>query len=67
MRLDRFGCKSAELSLQQGVCCIHQAKVCFNEPVVLDESVVLDEATQVYENNNIKLDGNKPTCRPFRY
>jgi 16S rRNA pseudouridine516 synthase len=61
MRLDRFGCKSAELSLQQGVCCIHQAKVCFNEPVVLDE------ATQVHENNHIKLDGNKLTCRPFRY
>jgi 16S rRNA pseudouridine516 synthase len=61
MRLDRFVCKSAELSLQPGVCCIHQAKVWFNEPVVLDE------ATQVHENNHIKLNFNKLTCRPFRY
>lgn len=61
MRLDRFVCKSTELSLQQAECCIHQAKVWVNG------YAVLDAATQVHENNDIQLDGNKLICRPFRY
>ena len=61
MRLDRFVCKSTELSQQQALDCIHQGQVWVNGVAVVDES------TQVHENNNIQLKGQTLVTRPFRY
>jgi 16S rRNA pseudouridine516 synthase len=61
MRLDRFVCKSTELTQQQAIDCIHQAQVFVNGVPVLDEAV------QVHENNIVKLNDILLKPRPFRY
>ena len=61
MRLDRFVVKSTELTQQQAVALIHQAKIDVNGVAVLDE------ACQVHENNDIQLNGQRLVTRPFRY
>lgn len=61
MRLDKFICKSTELSLVDAIQSIHSGQVCVNSEAVVDESI------QVHENNTVTLAGQKLTLRPFRY
>ena len=61
MRLDKFICKSTELTKDQVVELISEERVNINGDVVTLES------TQVHENNYITLDGKELVARPFRY
>lgn len=61
MRLDKFVCKSTELSKSEAIESIHLGKVSVNE------SIITNEASQVHENNTVLLDGIKLTARAFRY
>lgn len=61
MRLDRFICKSTELSRAEARAFIHGGEVCVNREVVINES------SQVHENNSITLAGETLTPRPSRY
>ncbi|MBE9399439.1 pseudouridine synthase [Pontibacterium sp. N1Y112] len=61
MRLDRFVCKSTELTRADAVRLINAGEVRVNE------QVVLEERTQVHENNCITLDGQTLKPRAFRY
>lgn len=61
MRLDKFVCKSTELTKTEAIHYIQQGRVTVNgEPVVL-------EATQVHENNDVRLLGERLVARSFRY
>ena len=61
MRLDKFICKSTELSKVEAIKCIHDGGV------VVNEEVILDESSQIHENNTITLNGQALKPRPFRY
>lgn len=61
MRLDRFVCKSTQLTKTQAVQLIVSAKV------IVNGIPIIDEATQVHENNHITLNGQTLQPRPFRY
>ncbi len=61
MRLDKFVCKSTDLSRAQAVECIRAGKVVVNAVAVVVESV------QVHENNTITLNGQLLKPREFRY
>ena len=61
MRLDRFVCKSTELTKTDAVRLINAGDVKVND------QVVLEERTQVHENNCITLDGQTLKPRAFRY
>ena len=61
MRLDRFVCKSTELTKADAVKCIHAGEVSVNQQVVTDES------TQMHENNSITMNGAELKARDFRY
>ena len=61
MRLDKFLCKSTDLSRAEAVLRIHQGEVMVNAEYLTDESV------QVHENNHISLQGERLTPRPSRY
>ncbi|MDR9826808.1 pseudouridine synthase [Vibrio sp. FNV 38] len=61
MRLDKFVCKSTQLSKAEALVRIHSAEVSVNG------QVVMNEATQVHENNTITLGGIALTPRAFRY
>lgn len=61
MRLDRFVCKSTELTKAEAIEQIHQGMVSVNG------EAVRNEATQVHENNEIILNGDKLIARGFRY
>ncbi len=61
MRLDKFICKSTELTKAEAILCVHEGRAKVNNDAVLDET------TQVHENNTITLDGEILTPRPFRY
>ncbi|MEZ9551981.1 pseudouridine synthase [Vibrio breoganii] len=61
MRLDRFVCKSTELSKAEAIEQIHQGVVSVNG------EAITSEATQVHENNEITLNGEKLIARSFRY
>jgi 16S rRNA pseudouridine516 synthase len=61
MRLDKFICKSTELTKAEAIQCIHAGDVIVNDEVILDESA------QVHENNTISLNGETLKPRPFRY
>lgn len=61
MRLDRFICKSTELTRAEAKELIHQGRIQVNE--LTD----LHEAYQVHENNLITLDGKTLVPRPSRY
>ena len=61
MRLDKFVCKSTELTKEQALTLIHEGRVKVNsDPVTI-------ESTQVHENNKVTLDGSALIPRPFRY
>ncbi len=61
MRLDKFVCKSTDLSRDEATAFIQQGRVSVNG------AAVLDAQTQVHENNCIALDGTRLVLRPFRY
>jgi 16S rRNA pseudouridine516 synthase len=61
MRLDKFVCKSTELTKNEAIQRIH-----FGEVSVNDE-ITRNEATQVHENNTISLSGVRLKARDFRY
>ncbi|NQZ92630.1 MAG: pseudouridine synthase [Moritella sp.] len=61
MRLDKFVCKSTELTRVDATAMITGGCVSVNH------DVILDVATQVHENNHISLNGEILTARPSRY
>lgn len=61
MRLDKYICKSTDLSKSQAQACIEQGQV------LLNDNPVFDIKTQAHENNQVKLNGKILTLRPFRY
>ncbi|REG84350.1 pseudouridine synthase [Marinomonas pollencensis] len=61
MRLDKFVCKSTELSKEQAIRAIHRGELSVNN------EVVLNEAHQVHENNLVKLLDETLKARAFRY
>ncbi len=61
MRLDKFICKSTDLTKTDAVNYIQKGRV------VVNGSVIVDESTQVHENNEIRLDNETLTARAFRY
>lgn len=61
MRLDKFICKSTELTKAEAIQCIHASEVIVNGEAITVES------TQVHENNTIILNGQSLRLRPFRY
>ena len=61
MRLDKFVCKSTDLSRAQAVECIRAGRVVVNAVALVVESV------QVHENNTITLNGQLLKPRAFRY
>lgn len=61
MRLDKFICKSTELTKAQATQRIHDGDVIVNGEIITVES------TQVHENNIITLNGQTLKPRPFRY
>ena len=61
MRLDRFVCKSSQLTKTQAIQLINAGEVCVNDEVVINES------EQVHENNTVMLNGQRLKARDFRY
>lgn len=61
MRLDKFICKSTELTKVTALQYIHEGIIKVNG------EIILDAATQVHENNHVTLNGNRLTARDFRY
>ena len=61
MRLDKFVCKSTELTKREAIQSIHGGEVRVNG------CVLFDEASQVHENNNVTLNGQPLKARAFRY
>ena len=61
MRLEKFICKSTELTKREAVQEILAGHILVNDVIVLEES------TQVHENNIITLNGQRLKPRPFRY
>jgi 16S rRNA pseudouridine516 synthase len=61
MRLDKFVCKSTELTRNEATQLINIGEVSVNG------DVVINEATQVHENNKITLNGQRLKARDFRY
>ena len=51
MRLEKFICKSTELTKREAIQEIHAGHILVNDIIVLDESI------QVHENNTITLNG----------
>ena len=61
MRLDKFICKSTELSRSEA-----RRFIC-SGAITVNAEVVLAEAFQVHENNDVMLDGQKLIARDSRY
>lgn len=61
MRLDKFVCKSTELTRSEATHLIHAGEVRVNG------DVVVNEASQVHENNEIMLNDQRLKARDFRY
>jgi len=61
MRLDRFVCKSTELTKHDATRLINKGEIFVNG------KVITDEASQVHENNQITLNGQPLKARAFRY
>lgn len=61
MRLDKFICKSTDLTRTEAILLINAGNV------IVNNEVVSNEATQVHENNDILLDGEKLIARASRY
>jgi 16S rRNA pseudouridine516 synthase len=61
MRLDKFVCKSTELTKSEAIQCIHFGELSVND------AITMNEATQVHENNKIMFNGARLKARDFRY
>ncbi len=61
MRLDKFVCKSTQLTKNKAIEYIKTGMVSVNDVIMTNE------ATQVHENNTVLLNGNKLKPRAFRY
>lgn len=61
MRLDKFVCKSTELTRKEAIRCIHSGELSVNGEVTMNEAV------QVHENNTVLLHGARLKARDFRY
>jgi len=61
MRLDKFVCKSTELTKNEAIQLINAGELRVNG------DVSINEATQVHENNKITLNGERLKPRSFRY
>jgi len=61
VRLDKFVCKSTELTKSEATLLINVGEVSVND------AVVTNEATQVHENNKVILHGQRLKARDFRY
>ena len=61
MRIDKFICKSTELTRNEA------KKVLKSGEVKVNGEVVKNAATQVHENNTIEIDGQRLTARTSRY
>ncbi|MFM2483531.1 pseudouridine synthase [Celerinatantimonas yamalensis] len=61
MRLDKFVCKSTELTRKEAIQCIHSGELSVNGKVTTNEAV------QVHENNLVLLNSVKLKARDFRY
>lgn len=61
MRLDKFVCKSTELTKSEAIQCINAGQISVNE------KTLTNEASQVHENNTIMLNGTLLKARKFRY
>lgn len=61
MRLDKFICKSTELSK------IEASEFLQSHLVKIDNKIFTNGATQVHENNSVYLGDTELTLRPFRY
>lgn len=61
MRLDKFVCKSTEYTKSEAIQLINQGQV------IVNGMAILNEATQVHENNQIKLHNQRLQTRSFRY
>tara|TARA_B110000438_G_scaffold293477_1_gene333404 strand:- start:10611 stop:11300 length:690 start_codon:yes stop_codon:yes gene_type:complete len=61
MRLDKFICKSTELTRTEAKKLLKMSKVTVNDVVIKDP------ATQVHENNDVCIEGQSLTARSFRY
>ena len=61
MRLDKFICKSTELTREEATRVIHAGEV------IVNDEVIINEAVQVHENNTITLHGQRLIARSSRY
>ncbi len=61
MRLDKFICKSTELTRTEA------KKLLKNGGVYVNDEAIKNGATQVHENNTITIDGQRLTARTSRY
>jgi 16S rRNA pseudouridine516 synthase len=61
MRLDKFVCKSTELTKAEAILLIHAGELIVNGEITTDETI------QVHENNIIELNGDRLKTRAFRY
>jgi 16S rRNA pseudouridine516 synthase len=61
MRLDKFICKSTDLTRTEATQLINAGGI------IVNNEVVTNEATQVHENNDVWLDGKKLVARASRY
>jgi 16S rRNA pseudouridine516 synthase len=61
MRLDKFICKSTELTKPEAIQRIHGGEIIVNGEAITSESI------QVHENNTISFNGQILKPRPFRY
>ena len=61
MRLDKFVCKSTELTKTEAIELINNGKIRVNG------EAIIEQATQVHENNNVTFDGQRLKTRDFRY
>lgn len=61
MRLDKFVCKSTQLTKSEAIQLIHIGAV------IVNGAAVINEATQVHESNHIFLNGHRLKARDFRY
>ncbi len=61
MRLDKFICKSTELTRNEAT------RVIRSGTVIVNDEVITNETAQVHENNTITLNGQKLNARSSRY
>jgi 16S rRNA pseudouridine516 synthase len=61
MRLDKFVCKSTELTKKEAI-----QRINFGE-LIVNDVITTNEATQVHQNNTIMLNGVRLKARDFRY